>query len=136
MSNRNYISLSADELDDLAKRNWSSVTILHAIVEECGYRTTKRARNIRARVQQRVQELQGKKGGHSHDQARNVPADPFVKVGLHPSAPDFVVKAVHTAWRKHLHPDRYAAEAKASAEEEFKQIEIAFDKIVRSRAET
>jgi signal transduction histidine kinase len=55
------------------------------------------------------------------------------KVGLHQSAPDWLVKAARTAWRKHNHPDVRPAHAKASAEAAFKACEAAFDRLFRMR---
>ena len=60
----------------------------------------------------------------------------FSKVGLHPSAPTFLIQAARKAFRKQYHPDTYAtrtaAERKA-AEEKFKEFDSLFDAIERMR---
>jgi hypothetical protein len=51
----------------------------------------------------------------------------FRRVGLDEGCPDFVLKAVRTAYRKTLHPDGRASHEKAEAEARFKQAEAVFD---------
>jgi hypothetical protein len=53
----------------------------------------------------------------------------FAQVGLHPSAPDFVIEAVRKAYRMHYHPDKYSANEKKAAEETFKEVDKIFDRI-------
>jgi hypothetical protein len=53
----------------------------------------------------------------------------FRKVGLDESCPDFVVKAVRTAYRKQLHPDARPSHQKTEAERRFKDAEAVFDEI-------
>jgi hypothetical protein len=53
----------------------------------------------------------------------------FRRVGLDESCPDFVLKAVRTAYRKQLHPDARPAHEKAEAERRFKEAEAVFDTI-------
>ena len=61
-------------------------------------------------------------------------ADPHhAAVGLHQSAPDFLVKAARTAFRKAHHPDTKDAREKASAEAAFKRHEAAFDRLFHIR---
>ncbi|QDM26233.1 hypothetical protein FNL56_09150 [Tardiphaga sp. vice304] len=63
-----------------------------------------------------------------------VSADPdHVEVGLHQSAPDFLVKAARTAFRKAHHPDTRPQSEKAVAEEMFKRNEAAFERLFRMR---
>jgi hypothetical protein len=64
-------------------------------------------------------------------QARRVGrADPlFASVGLHESAPAFLVAAARRAYRSRWHPDVHAAHLKKSAEESFKRFDDAFDRI-------
>jgi hypothetical protein len=59
------------------------------------------------------------RGGHSI----------FRRVGLDEGCPDFVLKAVRTAYRKQLHPDARPAHEKAEAERRFKEAEAVFDTI-------
>jgi hypothetical protein len=55
-------------------------------------------------------------------------ADPdHATVGLHQSAPDFLVRAARTAFRKAYHPDTKPENEKLGAETMFKQKEAAFD---------
>lgn len=136
MSYRQYMSLSADGLNALATQHWNSVSTLRAIEQECGYRKSKRAQSIRSRVRQRIDDLQGRAGGPPADDDSPTGESAFARVGLHPNAPQFVIEAARKAWRKHLHPDGHAHEAKADAEEKFKRIEIAFDEIFKSRSQS
>lgn len=61
-------------------------------------------------------------------------ADPHhVEVGLHQSAPDFLVRAARTAFRKAYHPDTKPENEKATAETTFKRSEAAFERLFRAR---
>jgi hypothetical protein len=61
-------------------------------------------------------------------------ADPdHAAVGLHQSAPDFLLNAARTAFRKAYHPDTKPLNEKAGSEAAFKQHEAAFDRIFRMR---
>lgn len=52
------------------------------------------------------------------------------RVHLAPTAPDWLVEAVHRAFRMRFHPDRYAdAETKSKAEAVFKEAEGVFSKL-------
>jgi hypothetical protein len=62
------------------------------------------------------------------------PNDLYRKVGLDEKCPEFVLKAVRTAYRKKLHPDMWPPESKVEAERRFKQAEAVFDEIERQRA--
>jgi hypothetical protein len=57
----------------------------------------------------------------------------YRSVGLHYECPDFVVKAVQTAYRKSLHPDLHPSAERAEAERRFKNVEQVFDEIRRLR---
>lgn len=64
-------------------------------------------------------------------------ADPdHAAVGLHQSAPDFLVKAARTAYRKAYHPDTKSAGEKAATEVAFKRNEAAFRRVFRKRGLT
>ena len=56
------------------------------------------------------------------------------EVGLHSSAPDFLVRAARTAFRKRYHPDTKPAAEKLAAEAAFKRFETAFSKLFRMRS--
>ena len=61
-------------------------------------------------------------------------ADPVhADVGLHQSAPDFLVRAARTAFRKAHHPDTRPQSEKSAAEEMFKRNEAAFERLFRMR---
>ena len=61
-------------------------------------------------------------------------ADPdHAAVGLHQSAPDFLVRAARTAYRKAYHPDSKASGQKAAAEAAFKRNEAAFEVLFARR---
>ena len=61
-------------------------------------------------------------------------ADPdHAAVGLHQSAPDFLVRAARTAFRKTYHPDAKPQHEKTAAENAFKSAEVAFEKLFRMR---
>ena len=57
----------------------------------------------------------------------------FRRVGLDEGCPDFVLKAVRTAYRKQLHPDIRPAHEKEEAERRFKEAEVVFDRLFRLR---
>jgi hypothetical protein len=62
------------------------------------------------------------------------PSDPlYSAVGLNPSAPDFLLKAARTAYRKAFQPDSKPAAQKAAAEAAFKRHEGVFDRIFKGR---
>jgi hypothetical protein len=54
-------------------------------------------------------------------------------VGLDESCPDFVIKAVRTAYRKTFHPDTRPDHQKAEAERRFKEAEAVFEEIYWQR---
>ena len=54
-------------------------------------------------------------------------------VGLHQSAPDFLVRAARTAFRKTFHPDTKPNNEKFAAEKMFKRNEAAFERLFRMR---
>ena len=62
-------------------------------------------------------------------------ADPdHAAVGLHQDAPDFLVRAARTAFRKAHHPDTRPSSEKPAAEEMFKRNEAAFERLFRIRS--
>jgi hypothetical protein len=64
----------------------------------------------------------------------NASADPdHAAVGLHQSAPDFLLNAARTAFRKAHHPDTKPLNEKAGAEAAFKRNEAAFERLFRMR---
>jgi hypothetical protein len=60
----------------------------------------------------------------------------FAQVGLHPSCPDFLVRAAHRAFRKEFHPDALSDRPRPeqlAAQERFKEIEGIFVEVHRTR---
>lgn len=57
----------------------------------------------------------------------------YRRVGLDEGCPSFVIKAVQSAWRKNLHPDRYPEHQRREAERQFKKAEAIFEEIKRLR---
>jgi hypothetical protein len=57
----------------------------------------------------------------------------YRRVGLDEDCPDFVLKAVRTAYRKNLHPDGHPPHQRADAERRFKDAEGVFDEVWRLR---
>lgn len=53
----------------------------------------------------------------------------FEQVGLHPECPDHLLEAAQRSFRRHLHPDRYPPEQRASADAEFRAMEATFHEI-------
>jgi len=54
-------------------------------------------------------------------------------VGLDENCPDFVIKAVRTAYRKTFHPDTRPDHQKVEAERRFKEAEAVFEEIYWQR---
>ena len=57
----------------------------------------------------------------------------YRRVGLDKGCQSFVIKAVQSAWRKKLHPDRYPEHQRREAERQFKEAEAIFEEIKRLR---
>jgi hypothetical protein len=57
----------------------------------------------------------------------------YRRVGLDEECPDFVLKAVRTAYRKQLHPDARPARDKEEAERRFKEAETVFNSLFALR---
>jgi hypothetical protein len=57
----------------------------------------------------------------------------YRRVGLDEGCPDFVLKAVRTAYRKQLHPDARPAHEKEEAERRFKEAETVFTNLFALR---
>lgn len=67
-------------------------------------------------------------------EAKTTCSDPdHAAVGLDRSAPDFLVRAARTAYRKANHPDTQPASKKPAAEAAFKRSEATFDRLFRMR---
>jgi hypothetical protein len=67
------------------------------------------------------------------DSTAGTPNPIFRRVGLDEKCPDFVLKAVRTAYRRALHPDTQPDARKAEATRRFQDSEAAFDEIYRLR---
>lgn len=58
----------------------------------------------------------------------------YRRVGLSPSAPDWLVQAARTAYRRRLHPDVHPPHHRPHAHDKFIRAEEAFERIGRLRA--
>jgi len=58
----------------------------------------------------------------------------YRRVGLSPSAPDWLVKAARTAYRRRLHPDVHPPHHRPQAHDHYIRVEEAFERIGRLRA--
>lgn len=58
----------------------------------------------------------------------------YRRVGLSPSAPDWLVTAARTAYRRRLHPDVHPPHHRPQAHDKYIRAEEAFDRIGRLRA--
>lgn len=137
MRGRPHQNKRIDYLENLAEQGWSSLQVLEEIAHELSFRSTARAARLDHKIRIRMLELE--KGRQSQS---NVPPSPsplellFAKVGLHPSAPSFVIEAARKAFRKHYHPDTFPDQspaAKKAAEEAFKVIDNYFEEIFKTR---
>ena len=71
----------------------------------------------------------------SMSSCREADGDPvYRRVGLIPSAPDWLVQAARTAYRRRLHPDMHPFHHRQQAHDRYIQAEEAFDRISRLRA--
>jgi hypothetical protein len=63
----------------------------------------------------------------------------YAQVGLHPSCPEFVLRAVQRTFRKEYHPDALSdrpVEEQLAAQERFKMYEQLFDSIDKIRGQS
>lgn len=56
----------------------------------------------------------------------------FRQVGLHPRAPEFLIKAARRAYRSHLHPDRHPRH-RSEAQDRYLKAEAVFEEIAKLR---
>ena len=67
--------------------------------------------------------------------AADTNGDPvYRRVGLSPSAPDWLVQAARMAYRRRLHPDMHPAQHRQQAHDRYIRAEEAFERIGRLRA--
>jgi hypothetical protein len=85
--------------------------------------------SLRSRAEQLERDLHTARTTQPKERANPL----FRRVGLDEAAPDWVAKAVRTAYRRRLHPDTHAGSRKVEAERRFKQAEQVFDEIWRVR---
>ena len=70
----------------------------------------------------------------SASRAADTTGDPvYRRVGLSPSAPDWLVQAARTAYRRRLHPDVHPPKHRQKAHDRFIRAEEAFTRIERLR---
>ena len=107
---------------------------LRSIAQELEFRNTKRAIRLRRKVEHRISEVDqdGKSDGIGQSE-KTEDEVLYAQVGLHPSAPDFLIVAAKKAWRMYNHPDKYASDEKSEAEAAFKEVDSIFGQIEESR---
>lgn len=132
MNDRPYRSFGIEELEAIVTKNWNDAAALQKVASELNNRHKARALRLLRKVEQRVAELseQGEESGAS----QAAPSEHevlYASVGLHPSAPDFLIKAARKAYRMQYHPDKYSGDEKSEAERAFKDLDNVFDKIER-----
>jgi septal ring factor EnvC (AmiA/AmiB activator) len=85
--------------------------------------------NVSNELQDCEDELQRERHRKKPDPTAGTPNPLFRRVGLDEKCPDFVLKAVRTAYRRALHPDTQPEARKAEATRRFQDSEAAFDEI-------
>lgn len=135
MSEREYQSFKIEEIETIVTKNWDNEDALRSVADELDFRNTGRAARLQLKVKIRISEL-NKSGGESPMNLTKMQVL-FARVGLHPSAPDFLVDAARKAYRRKYHPDKYSSvtdDKKKAAEETFKEMDNVFDEIERLRS--
>src|SRR2546423_281552 len=130
MSDRPYRSFGIDELEAIVTKNWNAAPALQKVAAELNSRHTGRALRLLRKVEQRLSELieADEVGGEAQAEPTELEVL-YARVGLHPSAPDFLLKAARKAYRTQYHPDKHSGDTKNEAEEAFKEMENIFDEI-------
>lgn len=131
MKERIYQSFSINELEELSEEYWDSLKDLNLINRELEFRRTSRATRLHYKVKLRIEELQLEESTE-HPCPDDEDKQLFEKVGLHPNAPIFLIKAARKAYRAYYHPDIYYGHSEAvrkAAEEKFKEFDNVFDEI-------
>ena len=130
MAERKYRDFKVEELEAIVTKNWDAVDALRIVADELNFRHTGRAARLQRKVERRIQELD-ESGGKSPSELTEMEML-FARVGLHPSATDFLIDAARKAHRKYYHPDKYSSDAddkKKEAEETFKEMDNILDAI-------
>lgn len=99
---------------------------------------TGRLRRLAAELEkarQRIVELEERLREHTISRSNAHDKD-WASVGLTPNAPDFVLRAARTAFRKSWHPDVHLPEDRDRATKEFQRLDGLFDRLFRQRGLT
>ncbi len=88
---------------------------------------------ITIELQETEGKLQKERNRKKPDPSAGTPNAVYRRVGLDEKCPDFVLKAVRTAYRRTLHPDTQPEARKAEATRRFQNSEAAFDEIYQLR---
>lgn len=116
MSDRPYRSFGIDELEAIVTKNWNTTAALQNVAAELSSRHTGRALRLLRKVEQRIAELTDADETPGGGQAGPTELEVlYASVGLHPSAPDFLLKAARKAYRAHNHPDKHSDDRKREA---------------------
>ncbi len=90
---RPYQAFRIEDLNVATTIAWNSSNALQEIIHELIHRKTKRAVALQRRVESRISDLSGSGSARTFDETL------FAQVGLHPSAPDFLIQAAIKAYR-------------------------------------
>lgn len=87
------------------------------------------------KARQRIVELEDRLREHIISRS-NAHDKVWASIGLAPNAPDFLLRAARTAFRKWWHPDVHPPEERARATKQFQRHEGVFDQLFRQRGLT
>lgn len=91
-------------------------------------------RNVLIAAQEQIARLEQQLQAAKEHQGRESKGHPlFRRVGLDEVAPDFVIRAVHKAYRKALHPDGKPQQHRVEADRRFREMEHVFSELLRLR---
>jgi hypothetical protein len=134
MNDRKYSNLVFSELADLVNQNSDSSEILQSVSFELSFRKRNKAKVLKDRVDRLIVALGGQVQCQDNDTGNERNShELFSKVGLHPEAPDFLIRAARDAYREHYNSARCAPENKDNVEKRLKEIEDIFEEIEDSR---
>lgn len=114
---RPYQAFRIEDLHVTVTVTWNSTDSLKSILQELMRRKTKRAFRLQRKIEKRIVELTG-----VSKHARTEDTMLFAAVGLHPSAPDFLIEAARKAYCDNNSHASKATEAFGNIEEAFNRI--------------
>jgi len=114
---RQYQAFNIEELNVTATLAWNSINSLALVLQELMHRKTKRAFHLQNKIEKRIEQL-----SKANQYASTADDMLFAEIGLHPSAPDFVVDAAQKAYRNNHSRTSKAKEAFNQVEKVFRRI--------------